>query len=1021
MKTSKPSNSPLPFPLWTWPEPLASCSGTLDFGITGGAFFDLQPDVESSWTFKNSRNSNLNIKAVSSLKQVFPRTRHYTYPNLKKPLKSDNRAVVNYFQANFEDTYVPQPIFEDFLSDTLTAQESQLHYDPFYGNVTTLLSSKLSTDCQYLAFPTGEVGNMLNFSALDKVYGESSFAYKLSPNIGPVIRLTTPIRQLVTSKSKGEESEMMGVRTMSGVTFLTLKERKQMDTLGTPISHTSVHSLSLPTEPIHLAVNPFWIGEAAVMGDKGFLSIWDINSPKSQRILMDVRKDDDTKFSDKWGACEWGGHPRSLVIGSAFDIKSLDLRSPASPSLLYTSSNEKIYGLQRSLDHELQSFFSTTERISIIDHRFASRPLLQWKHNQREPPSQLQVFTLPEAMGEKSCIMGYNRFESEICMYTYERSSVHGAYSSVDYPISLESFSSHPDYLTDELIPPIQFKPNKVKHDERQFQRHPPLSGLACLPYWDDDNSDPSTLFSLFQYAENGSIYSQVYKLGSSQGPSSYIDEEGFFVPGASQGEDIFTQADEAVTELIFEPKADWPGSVFELERQVDRLDLSPHDIKRYTKLDMKPFMKYLASAFLDESDSPLALVKEEDQMSAMKTYSTTEFIAHLHSLKSPTTVYDMIHRKDGSKAIENVQDVVMWVTQALHLQLDWRGIRDTILYPWNSNANQILELNNIQDIRVLLKSEFEFSTEGRSNDEESLLLFETQEERNIFGSQTIDKAIEFMTEALFWSSFVHVPVQEPSEASQQRDSQVNDSLDRELQEELDEITPRKERALDLSLNDLIYLKPQRNMEINTATKALLQEWSIGDAPPEMDHGIEEYMDIRVKSQSRRTFLKNVPATPLTFKGSRPLITKSISQPESEARRNLYFSPLSHFRGNDQTPAALATRSQPQATTPQSTWRTPHIRASQPAQSSVQTPRTILKSRVKRKIEQISQSQQQETPTLSTPAVLSKTLSWESVPSESPLPNYEIPSTPQFTASQPVAGSTNVRKSKKKKSRMSGF
>ncbi|ORX87536.1 hypothetical protein K493DRAFT_341476 [Basidiobolus meristosporus CBS 931.73] len=1012
MRTSEPPEPSSSFPLWTWPEPPESCADAIDFGLTGGAFIDLQSGVDSAWTFKNNHNSNFSVKAISSLEQVFPRTRHYTHPNLRRPVKRNTKAVINYFQANFEDAYIPQTVFEECLNETLAEQESQLHYDPFYGNATTLLASKFTPDSHYLAFPAGEVGNTLNISMLGKVHGESSSAFQLRPSTEPVTKFTTPIRQVVASKSN-EDAEIIGVRTISGVTFLTFKEKKQHDPPG---SCKTIGSFSLPTEPMHLAINPYWVGEAAVVGDKGYLSIWDVNSPKSQRVVMDVKADEDVRFADKWRSCEWGTHPRSLVIGSATDIKLLDLRDSSSPSLLYTPSNEKVYALQRGSNHEMQSFFSTTTRVGIIDHRFGSRPLLQWRHNQREPPSQLQVFVSPKATENKTCILGWNRFESEVNMYTYERSPTYGTFSSAGYPVSLESISSHPDYLSDELVHPMEFKPNKVGRDERDYQRHPPLAGLACFPYWSDtslsdENDSSSRLFSLFQYIENGSIYSQVYRFGSGMGPSSYIDDEGFFVPGASQGDGMYTQDDEEVTTLIARSKSQWPSSVLEMEKQADHVDLSPLDLKRCTKVNMRSVMQYLASTFHDETDSSSALIKEEKSTSTTSSRSPSEFNDYLSSLKSPASVYDMVQNKDGGQPIENVQEIVKCVTKSLHLKLDWRGIRNTVLYPWDSNANQILELNNKQDIRVLLKSEFELNTEGHGNDEESLLLFETLEEKSIFGPQTGDKAIEQMTEALYLSSLVHIPVQKVSLPSQQ-----DDSLDLELQDELDEFTPRKPRAPEPPLHEMRYVCPQGSVELDVGTKALLQEWSIGDAPPEMDHGIEEYMDMRVKSQSRRTFLKNVPATPLTFKGSRPLITKSISQPDSEAGRNLYFSPLSHFRRNDLTTPAVS-RSQPQAATPQ--WRTPHIRASQPSQSTAQTPRTILKSIVKRKLDHISQSQ--ATPSVSTPPALSKTQSWVPVSTESPPPIHEIPSTPQFTASQPVAGSTNVRKSKKKKPRMSGF
>ncbi|KNC98452.1 hypothetical protein, variant [Spizellomyces punctatus DAOM BR117] len=142
--------------------------------------------------------------------------------------------------------------------------------------------------------------------------------------------------------------------------------------------------------PLHMTFSPVLANEAAIVFDGGELYLWDGYQPTSSRSTLLATYDDNaSSYPLRWKSCEFGAHPRTLMVAHANRLETIDFRSRGiMPTPIFkVDSNERIWAFNREHDEPFQSVLCTSERTVLLDIRFPRRPLLQWKfQNNRDPP-----------------------------------------------------------------------------------------------------------------------------------------------------------------------------------------------------------------------------------------------------------------------------------------------------------------------------------------------------------------------------------------------------------------------------------------------------------------------------------------------------------------------------------------------------------------------------------------------------------------------------------------------------------
>lgn len=137
-------------------------------------------------------------------------------------------------------------------------------------------------------------------------------------------------------------------------------------------------------------------------------------------VLRDPTSRLNIPYPNLWMSCDYGAHPRSILIASAMDgLDLLDLRvgvlhtsSKASltapthptpflksdpsttPVRLYTlRPNSLLRAFRRPpVSHTFQTFLATNKEVLVVDQRFPGRPIMVWEHHHgQDPPCGIEV------------------------------------------------------------------------------------------------------------------------------------------------------------------------------------------------------------------------------------------------------------------------------------------------------------------------------------------------------------------------------------------------------------------------------------------------------------------------------------------------------------------------------------------------------------------------------------------------------------------------------------------------------
>lgn len=284
------------------------------------------------------------------------------------------------------------------------------------------------------------------------------------PGSTPVIHATakfkTPITQITTCDTK------ILIRSYEGCHMLNLDTYEQ-------------NLVTFGQQPLHIAASSC-LPEAAVMLRDGSVYIWDLNtnlrewSPAGAAVQKD---------KNEWKTCEYGQHPRSLLMADRSLIVQSDLReSLRQNSQIFSSPSSNITGM-KSLKPFYQIAIAAGMKCHVVDTRYPKRTLFDW-----EVGCSYEHMTNIEVLGDG--FLTWGRHYGEIM--GYEETSKITKYSS---------FYTHSSFGTRELNSKgVYLDSSRLKNQFMEQQDIPPwgtLTGVCAV-----DNR-------IFQLTDSGSAFMQ--------------------------------------------------------------------------------------------------------------------------------------------------------------------------------------------------------------------------------------------------------------------------------------------------------------------------------------------------------------------------------------------------------------------------------------------------------------------------------------------------------------------------------
>ncbi|KAG9291567.1 hypothetical protein G9A89_021986 [Geosiphon pyriformis] len=579
-------------PAYTWPQ-INNTLKILNFGNFAGVSYDERELTYNLMNNVSTLKTDTKLITLSPIVQIFPGTRPYEPDTLNlRDLKAEQayiREMVNSSLDFYPEFGISDELLTQSIAESLRVQSRTATNDHLTGNLVAFGEFEPVKDdlCKFIAFPMGVIGNELNISIIDseKKQHNERFNLKLQkiiPTGVPITKFKTPILQIESSfaetihpgawSSGFINPSIVAVRTASGTTFLHLRsttpddaEWDSLPLLALPLANISnrddkgqLHQQS------HFTFNPSIYGEAAIVNENGGIHIWNINRAHKRKMSIvgfdyrTIREADtvsDRSFTTPM-YCQYGAHPRSLMVASNLKVDLFDLRKSSQPVNLYNvETGDKIHAFQRSLaPHGYQSVLALATKVILLDHRFPNRPLLSWNHyHNRDPPCGIQMMT----KNKDTMVVVWSKHEPKLSAYHFSTSAI-GSVTSKSQPVSLPSFYSHPAYHRSRYpryhFEPYKYSTNKPRIKIRYealtepYRRLPPLMSLRLMENEitfiqrrnmhtesQDHESDKDIqhisetgfFFSGLQLCYTGAIYSQMFYLSSDTKFSSKVLASG--------------------------------------------------------------------------------------------------------------------------------------------------------------------------------------------------------------------------------------------------------------------------------------------------------------------------------------------------------------------------------------------------------------------------------------------------------------------------------------------------------------
>ncbi|KAG9104553.1 hypothetical protein FRC06_001333 [Ceratobasidium sp. 370] len=305
---------------------------------------------------------------------IFPPTRVDIKQNLGLSLEQKVLRT-NTWLRNYQNMVDIEASFLcEMLKDDEKYRQSVLEYDPY---ISDLLSTNFISK-----------GHKKRAGA--SVLFDEKWGTVVAPAEKPVWTAKSPIFQITSSNSIYKPSVvdytnagcLFVVRTLFDVNFLSIRPKPGAVDPAKAQLLTSFNSGDIGSHrPFHVALGPNQTSESLVVSDVG--AIWSAGLESPPRMLFSSTEDPTPRVgaydSPYWGVA-WGSHPQTLLLGSQSYLNLYDRRSPSIASAFEVRSGILTsFDVLRKEDHS-GIFLSDTERVTLLDDRVLTRPLVSWRH-----------------------------------------------------------------------------------------------------------------------------------------------------------------------------------------------------------------------------------------------------------------------------------------------------------------------------------------------------------------------------------------------------------------------------------------------------------------------------------------------------------------------------------------------------------------------------------------------------------------------------------------------------------------
>lgn len=363
------------------------------------------------------------------------------------------------FLGGFRESFIPYDVLDQFVAEDMHMKHTNsLNSKQIFGN--RLQGLKCRDGTVQLFFPDGvnksQIGSVFCSGKENKpwsickqmpdAHGTNVLERCLFPISSsvhhPILELTVIGRDPLISDDSTEG--FLLARTAYAVHWFRAETRE-----GFPmLSHLAVANFKKGVS--HACWNPHLPEESAVILENGELRLFDISSCgealncpvklsgrslplelaklrssdkifSSKRVArkkfwqgiseLDFQNIEDSKES--WWHCEYGWHPRTLLVAGWNEVRLVDFRTKKEQSSDYSSVLAKA-NLEGSLycncpsrkdrfvafaraDYDMFQFaVATKQHVLLFDSRQPLTPILQWEHGLKQSPGYLQMFRLSE-------------------------------------------------------------------------------------------------------------------------------------------------------------------------------------------------------------------------------------------------------------------------------------------------------------------------------------------------------------------------------------------------------------------------------------------------------------------------------------------------------------------------------------------------------------------------------------------------------------------------------------------------
>ncbi|XJO77899.1 hypothetical protein BDV3_002419 [Batrachochytrium dendrobatidis] len=465
--------------------------------------------------------------SLSKIIKTFPRSYMWERRVLPKNIHLDIGSMLAYYDASYYDAYVPLPLLDELVTEQIKMEFEYYKFDYLDGN---RLHSWQTPDRRttWLAHPTGQLLNQL---CIRKMINNDHFIHTFSTHgkLSAFHVFDTPILQIVSSSSTlsvngpdhlENSNDLFAVRTFQGAHFFKL----ELDKKGMAYADLK-REFAMSPHVLDLTFNPVIPGYVASIQLGGTVQIWDAQHDGMTMWRKENPNSDTLTNYQLWKSCQFGVHPRTLLVAHSKQVEICDLRSPPKFPISNVFNDlgpkEYITGMDRNPNSPFEIALVTTDRAIVVDTRYTKYPMLHWGLNH---PIEYQFhIKYLNNLGNRglhqsgtnhlnSTFATWSRTQTEILFYDYEATK-----SNPPVTVGVQKLVSYPTH-PHVLFPPMETMPclprrSDVKHNDHEISQiippWAPLVGFEVIPNIKNDG------FTLLHLACDGALYAQAYGVDS--------------------------------------------------------------------------------------------------------------------------------------------------------------------------------------------------------------------------------------------------------------------------------------------------------------------------------------------------------------------------------------------------------------------------------------------------------------------------------------------------------------------------